>query len=294
MFVCCKRVIGEDNDNTNLNKNDFQFYSEKPIFQGSFGKVIPCVHKNTHKKFVAKILEKNTASILEAKIYLSLSHKNVGDCIGYFTEKDKIYIISVKYRRDLYEIIMEHGGKIRDEKKVVYYVKQLLEGLSFIRSNNLIHRDIKLSNIMIDRTDTLKIIDFGSAKYMNGMNRINESNDDSLIGTPGFFSPESILGSYSENCDMWSVGCVIFIMLFGFNPFNPTCKSKLKKILENTLKGFEPEVKDGFGAFFPKSIPISEEAMDFLGNILVMDPKTRMTPEECLSHKWLTKDDLKQ
>ena len=288
MFVCCKRVIVEDNNNTNLNKNDFQFYSEKPIFQGSFGKVIPCIHKSTHKKFVAKILTKNVASLQEAKIYSSLSHKNIGNCIGFFTEKDKIYIISVKYRKDLYEIIMEHGGKIRDEQKVVYYVKQLLEGLNYIRSNNLIHRDIKLSNIMIDKTNTLKIIDFGSSKY------IDELYNDTLIGTPGFFSPESILGIYSENCDMWSVGCVIFTMLFGFNPFNPNSKLKLEKILENTMKGFDPEVKDGFGAFFPKSIPISKEAMDFLANILVMDPKIRMTPDECLSHKWLTKDDLKQ
>lgn len=111
------------------------------------------------------------------------------------------------------------------------------------------------------------------------------------VGSPSFIAPEVLMGSYNEECDMWSLGCVVFIMLFGFNPFNPKAIPALQNkdlICENILKGFSAEVRPGYGAFFPETVPVSEKAKDFISNLLTLDWHHRMTVDEALAHSWIT------
>lgn len=83
---------------------------------------------------------------------------------------------------------------------------------------------------------------------------------------------------------------VVFIMLYGYNPFNPRAKSAIKyrsNICKRILKGFSNETRPGYGAYFPKCIHVSENAMDFVAHLLVVDSDARFTCEQALEHPWL-------
>jgi calcium-dependent protein kinase len=82
------------------------------------------------------------------------------------------------------------------------------------------HRDLKPENILIesinpDGTINIKVIDFGTALFYSPETRINET-----LGTPYYIAPEVLVGNYTEKCDMWSIGVIMFIMLSGTPPFN--------------------------------------------------------------------------
>jgi serine/threonine protein kinase len=100
-----------------------------------------------------------------------------------------------------------------------------------------------------------------------------------------------IMGVYDEKTDMWSLGVVVFILIFKFNPFNPygyQSNRYSEKICRNIMKGFSPEVKKGYGAFFPEKTPQNESIRDFISRLLVSDPEKRMSPKQALNHPWLT------
>lgn len=83
---------------------------------------------------------------------------------------------------------------------------------------------------------------------------------------------------------MWSVGVVMFIMLFGFPPFHGNDDRMTQRRI---LAGFHPEVRNGYGAFFPAAIPVSAEAKDLIRRLLDTDPALRLSAAEALEHTWL-------
>merc|ERR1712130_445860 len=88
--------------------------------------------------------------------------------------------------------------------------------------------------------------------------------------------------------DCWSLGVLIYVMLFGFPPFYDEDENG---VFDKIKQGFEPIVKDGYGAFFPADIPISEDAMDLINKLLCANPSQRITADQCLRHPWCTNDD---
>lgn len=105
-----------------------------------------------------------------------------------------------------------------------------------------------------------------------------------MVGTLFYIAPEVFKEHYTYHCDMWSVGVVMFIMLFGFPPFHgETDRQTQDKIME----GFYPEVRYGYGAHFPAAIPVSQEAKDLLRRLLDTDPALRLSASEALEHAWL-------
>jgi calcium-dependent protein kinase len=283
-MLCCifknKELSSKSKKSKHLKKDDFLINKKIYSNQGSYGKIHTCTWKKTNKQYIVKIINNNTSSQKEVQINSVFNNEYIGEFLGFFEDKKSLYLIFEKYEGgDLYDLINSHGTRL-EENVAKYYVKQILTGLCYIHKCDIIHRDIKLSNILIDdKTNTIKIIDFGCSEYTT-------DKDENLVGSPGFFAPEILLGNYTTKCDIWSLGCIVFIFLFGFNPFNPSCKYKQDTIIKNIMKGFNSEIKESFGAFFPKSIPISRNAMDFITNILVLDPDSRMSAEECLQHPW--------
>jgi calcium-dependent protein kinase len=132
----------------------------------------------------------------------------------------------------------------------------------------------------------LKIIDFGMSKFVKRREYFNV-----ICGTPYYVAPEVISGKYSEHCDMWSLGVVMFVMLFGYPPFyadqevhGPYTDERIFALVK---KGFEAVTKDGYGPHFPKAIPISESAKDLISKLLTLDTAKRHTASEALEHPWL-------
>ena len=97
--------------------------------------------------------------------------------------------------------------------------KQILQALNYCHGENIVHRDLKPENFLFvsnDPNSELKIIDFGLSKMLEG-GRLQRMN--TRAGTPYYISPEVLAGSYDCSCDMWSAGCMLYILLCGYPPF---------------------------------------------------------------------------
>lgn len=180
--------------------------------------------------------------------------------------------------------------------------KQVLQALNYIHSLNIAHRDIKPENFLFEtkeKDSALKIIDFGLSKIITNDKMGQAKSKDSskkkkmeeqgrmntVAGTPNYVSPEVLAGNYSLDCDMWSAGCLLYILLCGYPPFDGDDDYELS---QNILKGrveFDGEEWE----------EISKEAKNLINN-LICKPEKRLTAGEALQHKWFKKTlgDVKQ
>jgi len=152
------------------------------------------------------------------------------------------------------------------------------------------HCDLKPDNFLFlngNKDSPLKIIDFGMSKFVQ-----RRKYFETLCGTPYYVAPEVIEGKYAEHCDMWSLGVVMFVMLFGYPPFYADQEKYGKltddKIFDLVKKGFDATTKPGYGAHFPSSIPASASAKDLICHLLNLNAAKRYTASEALEHPWLT------
>jgi len=96
-----------------------------------------------------------------------------------------------------------------------------------------------------------------------------------------------VAGNYREQCDMWSLGVVIFVLLFGFPPFDAEDLNG-SQIIQQLTDGFTPLIKPGRGPWFPSDIPCSEACRDLITKLLVLNPAERLTAAEVVEHPWTT------
>jgi len=132
----------------------------------------------------------------------------------------------------------------------------------------------------------LKIIDFGMSKFVKRREYFNV-----ICGTPYYVAPEVIEGKYSEHCDLWSMGVIMFVMLFGYPPFYADQSKhgdRTDEIIFTLVKrGFAAETKAGYGPHFPAAIPCSTSAKELIALLLNLDTARRITAAEALEHSWL-------
>lgn len=129
---------------------------------------------------------------------------------------------------------LEESGLIRlKNNDVLFYTINILLMLEHLKKHNIIHRDIKLNNIMINSTGYLKLVDFGLSKLVKDYTY-------TTIGTPYYMAPEVILGrGYTYHCDYWSAGVTIYKMIYGSFPFGDSCINSMEiyqSILNNNVK----------------------------------------------------------
>jgi serine/threonine protein kinase len=176
---------------------------------------------------------------------------------------------------DLLGFIRKRGKLSESVSKLIF--KEMIEGLKYIHKKKVVHRDIKLDNILIDLTNTIKICDFGVSRYY--------SKDELMFehcGTPAYISPEIFEnnGYKGTGCDIWSAGVTLYYMLGGVQPFKA-----------NSIKELEKNIKKGD---FKPLEEVSSEANNLIKGMLQVNPKKRLTVDEILNHPWLSKVDLNQ
>ncbi len=135
---------------------------------------------------------------------------------------------------------------------------------------------------------TLKIIDFGMAKFVKQGELLSE-----VSGTAYYIAPEVLRGSYTKHCDLWSLGVVMFIMLFGYPPFDAEDLNG-SLIVQQLSKGFDPSLKPGKGPWFPSTVPCSASARDLISQCLTRDHTRRISAQEFLEHPFLTSEGCAQ
>lgn len=269
------------------------FEIHERIGRGSYGVVHRVTHQNTLKTYAMKIISKKKYSSEKDKIYLdeikneisiqkNLDHPNIVRYKLSFSSQSYQYIV-LEYcpGKTIYDYLMNSPLKRLSEPETRQILKDVVNGLVYLHSRNIIHHDIKLENFIIGSDGRIKITDFGISSQLKSKKQKNYMT----CGTPTYMSPEMLLDSgmkgHRFEVDIWSLGVSTFLMLTGRFPF---CGDK--KTIEEKIKNCEYQ--------FPHSVPISPEAKDFIKKILQKNPKKRPSPLDLIIHPFLRKIDSKK
>eukprot|EP01133_Synstelium_polycarpum_P010587 gene10587-12319_t len=257
--------------------NDFVL-NEK-LGDGAYGSVFKGTHKDLGFTLAIKVIElkESEAAALQNEINILKNCKstNVVSYFGSLQNENKIWILmdfcSVGSIRD----IIESTEKTLNESQISFVVKNTLKGLIYLHEQNIIHRDVKAANILLNEQSEVKIADFGVSEKLNGA--FDQSKE--MIGTPLWMAPEVILKkNYDFKADVWSLGITIIEMADGLPPhmdMNPMRAMKMVPIWPaptfNEPKQWSPMLND------------------FLAKCLMKDPDQRASPRELLNHPFLKK-----
>lgn len=150
----------------------------------------------------------------------------------------------------------------------------MLLAINYVHSHKVVHRDIKLENWLYDEpgSDHLKLIDFGFSKVRGDPNEKMKMS----CGTLSYVAPEVLRKNYTSQCDMWSLGVVVFILLGGYMPFSGSDDKQVKDIKSGNFK-FKPE----------KWNTVSASARDFVEKLMKVDADERLSAEKALEHTWI-------
>ena len=272
------------NRNCRYPKTKIRFYKYGRILgRGAFGKVNLGLHLLTGRLVAIKTINKEKIESeahrkkikIETKIMKKLSKsKNIVKIFETFETKKHICIV-MEYicAGDLLSYIKKRTKLTESVAKFIY--KQIILALKFIHNNNIVHRDIKLDNILIDLDNNIKICDFGVSKIYK--------KDDIILeqcGTPAYMAPEILKnnGYKGEGVDIWSSGVVLYAMLSGTVPFKGENLNELNDII---LKGKYKKIND-----------LSTECTNLIEKILEVEPSKRITIDEILKHPWLNDVDF--
>lgn len=248
------------------------------IGRGAFGKVNLGLHVLSGKIVAIKSFNKtkftNKASVIkiykEVNLMKKLNHNSIVKLLETL-ETDKYILIIMENIAggDLLNFIKKRTKLNEKTARIIF--KQLVKSIKYLHSNNIIHRDIKLDNILIDLNNNIKLCDFGISKKINKGDILTDQ-----CGTPAYIAPEIISsekGYEGPPVDLWSSGVVLYAMLSGTVPFRANNHNDLHKLI---IKGYFSEIKD-----------ISREAKDLLHSLLEVNPKKRITVDQVLEHPWL-------
>jgi len=257
-----------------------EYAIQQVLGRGAYGIVYKTIHKKSGEIRAIKKIKKSRKEVdgkllEEISILKQLDHPNIMK-IYEFTSNEKEHYIVSEYipGGELFDMVSMH--KRFTEVDAAFVMRQLLAAISYCHSRNIVHRDLKLENILIDtikdKKPIVKIIDFGTALITQPKERLSKK-----VGSIYYIAPETLRGDYTLKCDIWSLGVIMYILLSGTAPFNA---SNNKKIMEAILKGdFD----------FPKPLwdNISDEAKDLINKMLTYDPRKRITAIEAYKHPWL-------
>jgi serine/threonine protein kinase len=255
------------------------------IGKGTFSEVAQATDKETGKVVALKTIDKSAISkkelgyvSREIEILQRLDHPHVIKLYNVFQTFNHIYMI-LEYAQggELFDAILRRGKF--SELDAIVIIRQITVALQYVHENGVAHRDLKPENLLLaneDKPDTaffIKIADFGLA------NTLQANKFATFCGTPDYAAPE-IIGHlpYTFAVDIWSLGVITYILLCGYAPFRGDTPMTLFNKIQNADFSFPPEEWDS----------ASPEAKDFIKRMLVVDPDQRASPEELLSHSWIT------
>ncbi|KAM4649641.1 myosin light chain kinase 2, skeletal/cardiac muscle [Amazona ochrocephala] len=260
--------------------SQFNLSSKDILGGGKFGEVHTCTEKQTGLKLAAKVIRKQGAKdkemvLLEIDVMNQLNHRNLVQLYDAIeTPREIILFMEFVEGGELFERIIDDDYQLTEVDCMVF-VRQICEGIRFMHHMRVLHLDLKPENILCVAATghMVKIIDFGLARRYNPQEKLKVN-----FGTPEFLSPEVVnYEQVSYTTDMWSMGVITYMLLSGLSPFlgdNDT------ETLNNVLAAnwyFDEETFES----------VSNEAKDFVSNLIIKDKSARMSASQCLQHPWL-------
>lgn len=241
----------------------------KSIGRGAYGTVYLCRHISDGCHFIIKQIpveemgrDERQSAMNEVQVLSMLKHPNI---IAYFESffDEKALMIVMEYAQGgtVYSFLEGREGKLLDEDEIIRLFVQILLAIHHVHQRNILHRDLKTQNILLNKTrKVVKIGDFGISKILSSKSKAN-----SVIGTPCYISPELCEGKpYNQKSDIWALGCVLYEL------------ATLKKAFEaSNLPALVLKIMKG------NYIPISERYSDDFKNLVLsmlqIDPTKRPT-----------------
>lgn len=256
------------------------YVDQRYIAAGAAGEVYEATDVRSGKKVAVKKmgLVPDVIKMLPAEISImkkSKGHPAIVEYHGSYFVDDQIWVVmELMAGGCLTDIIQEEEIEM-PEPVIAFVVKQVLEGLAYIHSTHVIHRDIKSDNILIGAGGEVKIADFGYAAQLIRSQRVRQT----VCGTPYWMAPELIKGNdYTQKVDIWSLG-VMMIELAEHDPpyfeFDP-----IRALFKITTEGIPP---------LKEPEKWSPEMREFLELCVIKDPEHRKDAFELLKHPFMTK-----
>jgi serine/threonine protein kinase len=288
--------------------NELQGYRfDKEIGKGAFSMVYLATKTDSGERYAIKRIDKSFVTDKRYKKYLNneifilnnAKHENIIKFFGVKTTMNYLYLI-FEYcdGGDLQSCLnkyMDKYNKPFPEEIVQYIMRQIISGFVYLHGRQILHRDIKLENILVKfkseedknnlnmlKTD-IKITDFGFSRYLKGDNLAK-----SVLGNPINMDPKILRKmariendsdfGYDQKADIWSLGTITYELLIGCPAFDATSYDELiQKIEKGNYR-------------IPHDISLSKEAIAFLNGMMRYDPKTRLSIDELAKQFFLTKD----
>uniref|UniRef100_A0A0N4ZD81 non-specific serine/threonine protein kinase n=1 Tax=Parastrongyloides trichosuri TaxID=131310 RepID=A0A0N4ZD81_PARTI len=266
--------ITDEND-ISLNKKrkigleDFDFL--KVLGKGTFGKVILCREKMTGNLYAIKILKKEVIiekdevahTLTENRVLQRCKHPFLTELSYSFQTSDRLcFVMEFAIGGDLYYHLNKQVQIFREgfsESRTRFYGAEIVLALGYLHENNIVYRDLKLENLLLDKDGHIKIADFGLCKEDISFG----DRTRTFCGTPEYIAPEVLEDNdYGRSVDWWGVGVVMYEMMCGRLPFYSKDHEKLfELILSGNLR-------------FPSKL--SHEARVLLTGLLIKDPNRRL------------------
>ena len=259
----------------------------KLLGHGSFGSVYEAQNIVFLNSVAMKIINKSESALDEKEILneinilKKLSHPNIVKIFEFYITKAHYYIVT-EFCKD--GELFSYIKKKFSERQLAVLFYQIFSGLWYLHDNKILHRDIKLENIMISGKETdksrdeelfwIKIIDFGTAKIFE-----KNKKEKDVVGSSYYIAPEVLKKNYNEKCDIWSVGIILYMTLVGRAPFDGKNDDE---IIHNVKTG-------NYNNKNEKLKEHSEEVRDLLSKLLEKDSKKRYSAKEALEHNWFKK-----
>lgn len=239
----------------------------KLLGRGSFGKVMQVVKKDTKQIYALKIIRKQhivsrlevTHTLAERTVLARINNPFIVPLKFSFQSPEKLYLVlSFINGGELFWHLQREGKFSMDRSR--FYIAELLTALESLHELNVIYRDVKPENILLDYQGHIALCDFGLCK----LNMSNDDKTNTFCGTPEYLAPELLLNQgYTRSVDWWTLGTLLYEMLTGLPPFyDDDVPTMYKKILQNTLR-------------FPTFLE-GTDAQDLLIKLLQKDPSLRL------------------
>lgn len=256
-----------------IQKEIGDYILKQTIGEGSFSKVKLAVHKPSNNTVAIKIISKQNLSKndrlrteREISILSSLNHPHIIHVIEII-QTDSFYYIVMEYcpEGELFSYIVNRKRLSEEEASFLFY--QIVNAVEYIHSKSISHRDLKPENILLLSNRSIKVIDFGLSNYFD-----NKTALDTPCGSPCYAAPEMLKNKLYDGrkVDIWSIGIILYAMVCGYLPFDD---KNTQRLYQKVMKSQVTYTKN-----------ISSNAKNLINQMLVKDPKKRITIEGIKKH----------